>query len=48
MYYPAQNRSLFHSIIEKNGALISCFPLGTKPESYNFPIRNEIVAGLSQ
>jgi DNA processing protein len=22
--------------------------LGTKPESYNFPIRNEIVAGLSQ
>ena len=47
-YYPVQNKNLFDAIIDHNGTLISCFPLWTKPESYNFPIRNEIVAGLSK
>lgn len=27
---------------------MSPFPLGTAPEPYNFPIRNEIVAGISR
>ena len=45
--YPAGNKSLFEKIIEKGGAVISHFPLGTWPEVYNFPIRNEIVAAIS-
>lgn len=27
--------------------MISIFPIDTSPEAYNFPVRNEIVAGLS-
>ena len=46
--YPAENKSLFESIIEKWGAIISHFPLGMGPELYNFPIRNEIIAWLSK
>ena len=45
--YPPQNQSLFDSIISHGGALVSIFPIGTQPEPYNFPIRNEIVAALS-
>ncbi len=45
--YPAQNIGMFRTIIERGGAVISHFPLGTKPELYNFPMRNEIVAALS-
>lgn len=44
--YPAENRKLFHMIAE-NGAVISEFPLLTEPESYNFPIRNRIISGIS-
>lgn len=46
--YPKENRELFEQIIESGGALISAFPIGTIPEAYNFPIRNEIVAGISR
>ncbi len=45
--YPAGNKSLFEKVLTSGGALISHFPLGTWPEVYNFPIRNEIVAALS-
>jgi DNA processing protein len=44
--YPAENRKLAQAIIE-NGALISDYPLGTNPESRNFPPRNRIISGLS-
>jgi len=44
--YPAENRKLAQAIIE-NGALISEYPLGTRPESGNFPRRNRIISGLS-
>jgi DNA processing protein len=44
--YPAENRKLGQAIIE-NGALISEYPLGTNPESGNFPRRNRIISGLS-
>jgi DNA processing protein len=45
--YPANNKILFEKIIAQGGAIISHFPLGTGPELYNFPMRNELVAGLS-
>lgn len=46
--YPANNKTLFELIIKNGGAVISQFPLGMWPELYNFPIRNETVAGLSR
>lgn len=33
--------------MQENGALISDFPTGTKPDRENFPKRNRIVAGMS-
>jgi DNA processing protein len=44
--YPKENRKLFAEV-EKRGALISEFPLGTHPAPENFPVRNRIVAGMS-
>lgn len=44
--YPAIHRDVAHKL-QSNGALISEFPLGTKPEAYHFPARNRIIAGMS-
>lgn len=44
--YPPEHRSLAARIVE-NGALISDYPLGTEPDSVNFPPRNRIISGLS-
>ena len=44
--YPPENKNLFGNIIE-NGAAISEFPLGSKPDAQNFPKRNRIIAGFS-
>lgn len=46
--YPKTNSGLFTKILENNGGIISIFPIDTPPEAYNFPIRNEIVAWLSE
>ena len=45
--YPARHRALALEIIEKGGALISEFPLGTGSYAGNFPQRNRIISGLS-
>ena len=45
--YPKENAILFNKIIESGGAIISEYPLGTKPLSYHFPARNRIISGLS-
>lgn len=46
MTYPAENINLKEKILE-NGAIISEFPMNTKPERMNFPMRNRIISGLS-
>ena len=44
VFYPATHRTLFERIIASGGACISHFPLATKPEPYNFPQRNALIA----
>ena len=44
--YPAENAKLAREIME-HGALISEYPIGTRPKADNFPRRNRIMSGLS-
>lgn len=45
--YPAQHKNLKKEIIN-NGLIVSEFPLGTPPISFNFPVRNRIISALSK
>lgn len=46
--YPKENNWIADEILKNGGALISEYPLGTKPDKMNFPARNRIVSGLSK
>ncbi|MBN2411610.1 DNA-processing protein DprA [candidate division KSB1 bacterium] len=43
--YPSENQKLSETITG-SGAVISEFPMGTKPEAVYFPRRNRIIAGM--
>ncbi|MBI4180749.1 MAG: DNA-protecting protein DprA [Chloroflexi bacterium] len=44
--YPSENANLARRIMQQ-GAIISEYPLGTKPKPEHFPRRNRIMSGLS-
>jgi len=44
--YPSQHKHIAKEMV-KNGGLLTEYPSKTTPDKYNFPMRNRIVAGLS-
>src|SRR3989344_2172040 len=44
---PAENSSLYNSILKNGNCIVSEFPMGMKPTQWSFPARNRIIAGLS-
>lgn len=45
--YPSENTALAKEMIQEGGGIVSEFFSGTKPDKHNFPLRNRVVAGLS-
>lgn len=45
--YPYENKKYWNEISDK-GLILSEFPLNTKPLSFNFPMRNRIIAGIAK
>lgn len=45
--YPEENKNMAEKIVKLGGAVISEFPLNTKPWPASFPMRNRIISGLS-
>lgn len=46
--YPEENINLVKEIIKNGGAIISEYPPNTEANLANFPIRNRIIAGISE
>ncbi len=45
--YPRQHQSLYQTILDKGGAIVSEFVPGTAPLPPHFPRRNRLISGLS-
>lgn len=45
--YPLQNAKVFERILDKGGAVVTEYCIGSKPEKHHFPARNRIISGLS-
>jgi DNA processing protein len=45
--YPSDHAGLAKDMIKNGGGILSEFFSGTKPDKHNFPLRNRIVAGIS-
>ncbi|MCL2601556.1 MAG: DNA-processing protein DprA [Treponema sp.] len=46
--YPVSNRPLARRILETGGVILSEYAPGTRPDKWNFPARNRIVAALAR
>ena len=46
--YPSANVPLYNRILSNGGLVVSEYRVNEKPQSYNFPVRNRIIAGLSK
>jgi DNA processing protein len=46
LVYPEANRDVWQALAA-NGAIVTEYPPGTRPEHHHFPIRNRIISGLS-
>ncbi|HKY07318.1 MAG TPA: DNA-processing protein DprA [Candidatus Binatia bacterium] len=44
--YPPEHEGLYRRIAD-NGAVVSEFPIGTRPMAFNFPARNRLISGFS-
>ena len=44
--YPREHTRLFQQI-QENGAVVSEIPLGVRPTSQSFPLRNRLISGIS-
>ncbi len=45
--YPSHHSGLAKDMIKQNGGLLTEFRSNTKPDKHNFPVRNRIVAGMT-
>ena len=44
--YPREHAGLFQQV-QQQGAVVSEYPLGVRPDSRNFPRRNRLISGMS-
>ena len=45
--YPKEHKKIYRAIAER-GVIITEYPPATEPHSFNFPVRNRLISGLSQ